>query len=85
MQHNKPIAFHSQALKGKHFHLSTCETELLALATAVRKWRPYLVGKPFVVRTSHRSLKFLLKQRIATSAQTEVVGQAVRLYVCGGV
>ena len=69
MQHNRPIAFHSQALKGKHLHLSTYETELLALATAMRKWRPYLVGKPFVVKTDHQSLKFLLEQRIATPAQ----------------
>ena len=37
MQANKPIAFHSQALKGKHLHLSTYETKLLALATAVKK------------------------------------------------
>ena len=37
MQANKPIAFHNQALKGKHLHLSTYETKLLALATAVKK------------------------------------------------
>ena len=68
MQHNQPIAFHSQALKGKHFHPSTYEIELLALATVVRKWRPYLVGKPFVVKIDHQSLKFLLEQRIAAPA-----------------
>ena len=69
MQHNKPIAFYSQALKGKHFLLSAYETELLALATAARKWGPYLVGKSFVVKTDHQSLNFLLEQRIATLAQ----------------
>ena len=37
MQANRPIFFHNQALKGKHLHLSTYETELLALATAVKK------------------------------------------------
>ena len=46
MQDHKPIAYHSQASKGKHLHLSTYETELLALAIAVKKWRPYLLGKP---------------------------------------
>ena len=56
MQHNQPIAFHSQALKGKHLHLSTYEIELLALATVVRKWRPYLVGKPFVVKIDHHKV-----------------------------
>lgn len=36
MQDRKPIAFHSQALKGNNLHLSTCE-ELLALATTIKK------------------------------------------------
>ena len=42
---------------------------MLALATAVKKWRLYLLGRPFIVRTDHQSLKFLLEQRIATPAQ----------------
>ena len=37
MQVQKPIAFHSQALKGKNLHLSTYE-ELLAIVSALRKW-----------------------------------------------
>ena len=61
MQEHKPIAYHSQTLKGKHLHFSACETELLALATAGKKWRPYLLAKPFIVRTEHQSLKFLLE------------------------
>ena len=69
MQDYRSIAFHNQALKGKNLHLSTYETELLALATAVKKWRSYLIGRPFVVRIDHQSLKFLLEQRIATSSQ----------------
>lgn len=69
MQDHKPIAFHSQALRGKNLHLSAYETKLLALATTVKKWRSYLLGIPFVVRTDHQSLKFLLEQRIATPSQ----------------
>ena len=65
MQDNKPIAFHNQALKGKYQHFSTYEIELLAFETAVKRWRPYLVGKPFIVKTDHQSLEFLLEQRIA--------------------
>ena len=48
MQDNRPIAFHSQVLKGNHLHLSTYKTELLALATIVKKWRPYLLGRPYL-------------------------------------
>ena len=61
MQEHRPIAYHSQTLKGKHLHFSAYETELLALATAGKKWRPYLLAKPFIVRTEHQSLKFLLE------------------------
>ena len=35
MQNHRPIAFHSQALKGKNLALSTYEKELLALVVAV--------------------------------------------------
>ena len=47
------MAFHSQALKAKYLHLSTYKTELMALASAVKKWRSYLLGRPFVVKTDH--------------------------------
>ena len=53
MQDHRPIAYHSQALKGKHLHFSAYETKLLALATAGKKWRPYLLAKPFIVRIDH--------------------------------
>ena len=52
MQNHRPLAFHSQALKGRSLHLSTFEKELLALGTVVQKWRPYLAGKPFVIKTN---------------------------------
>ncbi|KAJ8759120.1 hypothetical protein K2173_004127 [Erythroxylum novogranatense] len=65
----KPIAYFSEALKGTALHLSTYEKEMLAIVKAVRKWRPYLLGRPFIVRTDQRSLKFLLEQCITTPTQ----------------
>ena len=61
LQSQRPIAFHSQALKGKNFALSTYEKELLALVVVVKKWRPYLLGRPFVIKTYYQSLKYLLE------------------------
>ena len=66
MQDQKPIAFHSQVLKGRSLVLST---EFLAVVVAVQKWRHYLVGKPFVIKTDQQSLKYLLDQRVGTRAQ----------------
>jgi len=66
MQSNKPIAFLSKALKGKALHMSVYEKELFALVTVIQKWRPYLLGKPFVVRTNQQSLKFILEQKVGT-------------------
>ena len=43
---------------------------MLAIVKVIRRWRPYLLGKPFTVRTDQRSLKYLLEQRITTPAQT---------------
>lgn len=70
LQEERPIAFYSDALKGSMLGLSTYEKEMIAIVKAIRKWRPYLLGKPFIVRTDQRSLKFLMEQRITTPAQT---------------
>ena len=63
MQNQRPVAFFSQALPIIHRFKAVYERELMAIVLAVQKWRPYLLGKPFVVRTDQKSLKFLLEQR----------------------
>ena len=60
-QYNHPVAYFNEALKGSALALSTYQKEMLAVVKAIKKWRPYLLGKPFTVRTDHRSLKYLLK------------------------
>ncbi len=45
MQEGRPLAFYSQALKGKALFLSTYEKELMALVLSIKKWRPYLFGQ----------------------------------------
>ena len=68
-QQGKPIAFFSEALKETALVLSTYEKEMLAIVKAIRKWRPYLLNRPFMVKTDQKSLIFLMEQRITTPAQ----------------
>ena len=60
MQNQRPVAFFSQALPITHRFKAVYERELMVIVLAVQK---YLLGKPFVVRTDQKSLKFLLEQR----------------------
>ena len=61
MQDNRPLAYHSEVLKGRSLHLSTYEKEFLVLVKAVKKLRPYLVGKLFIIKIDHQNLEFLLE------------------------
>ena len=53
MQHGHPIAFLSKALSSQNLGLSVYEKELFALVLAVTKWKHYLVGHHFVIKTDH--------------------------------
>nr|GFA68787.1 hypothetical protein [Tanacetum cinerariifolium] len=68
-QNGHPLAYYSAPLKGTMLTWSTYKKEMLALVKSVRKWPHYLLGRPFVVKTDHMSLKYLLEQRLTTSAQ----------------
>lgn len=60
-QEGKSIASFSQGLSMNDKALSVYERELLALVTTVQKWRPYLLGRHFIIKTNHHYLKFLLE------------------------
>ncbi|CAM8880533.1 unnamed protein product [Rhodiola kirilowii] len=64
MQGKQPVANFSQTLSTQARLKGTYEKELMAIVLAVNKWRPYLLGRHFIVRTDQRSLKYLQEQRL---------------------
>ncbi|KAL5578650.1 hypothetical protein UlMin_011092 [Ulmus minor] len=64
LQGQQPVAYYSQVLGPQARLKSIYEKELMAIVFAILKWRPYLLGRRFIVRTDQQSLKFLLEQRI---------------------
>ena len=57
------IAYGSYALTKEQRRYCVTRKELLAVVRFTRQFRHYLLGKPFVVRTDHSSLRWLTKFR----------------------
>ena len=53
MKNRHPIAYESQKLRGPELLYTIYDKEMLAIMHALAKFRQYLVGAIFVVRTDH--------------------------------
>jgi hypothetical protein len=69
MQGKKPVAYFSKALGVRNLTKSAYEKELMVVVLAIQHWRPYLLGRKFIVSTNQKSLKQLLQQRVVTAEQ----------------
>jgi hypothetical protein len=56
-------------LKEHEKNYATHDLELAAVVHALRKWRHYLMGKKFELRTDHNGLKYLFDQPTLNSRQ----------------
>ena len=54
-----PVAYYSRKLLPREQKYSTVEQECLAIKLAIEAFLVYLLGKPFVVQTDHRALRWL--------------------------
>lgn len=63
LQGAHPVAFFSKTLGTRASLKPIYEKELMAIVFAMLKWRHYLLGRRFVVKTDQSSLRFLLGQR----------------------
>ena len=60
LRDNHPIAYFSKKLGPRCKVVSSYYKELYAIVKAVQKWRQYLHGREFVIRSDQKSLKELL-------------------------
>jgi hypothetical protein len=63
------ICFESRKLKEHERIYATHDLELAAIVHALKKWRHYLMGKRFELRTDHNGLKYLFDQPTLYSRQ----------------
>ena len=63
------ICYESRKLKEHERHYATHDLELEAIVNALRKWRHYLMGKRFELRTDHNGLKYLFDQPTLNSRE----------------
>jgi len=43
----------------------------MAVLMAVERWRPYLLGRHFIIRSDYFSLKYIMEQKITTLFQSK--------------
>ena len=67
----RPICYASQLFDRHQQNYSVTRKELLAMVTFVKKFRQYLLGRPFTVRTDHAALQWLRRT-------PEPIGQQAR-------
>jgi hypothetical protein len=75
MQGGHPIVFESRKLSESERLYSIYDKEMLAIMHALTKFRQYLVGSRFVVKTDHNSLKYFLDQKDLSERQHKWVSK----------
>jgi hypothetical protein len=73
MQGGHPIVFESRKLRELERLYSIYDKEMLAIMHTLTKFRQYLVGNRFVVKTDHNSLKYFLEQEDLSERQQKWV------------
>ena len=68
-QDGKVVAYESRKLKPHELNYPPHDLELAAVVHALKMWRHFLLGKPFKLRTDHKSLEYLFTQENLNARQ----------------
>ena len=71
------ISYHSAKLTDTEFRWNIVEKEAYAILKAIEKFRHYLIGKPFILKTDNRVLTYL--QSTHTSKSRKLLNWALKL------
>ena len=58
VKHNHPTAFESRKFKSREKTKSMFDKIMLVIMHALVKWKQYLLGTKFLMKTNHSSLKY---------------------------
>ena len=64
------ICYESRKLKEHEKNYATHDLELATIVHALKKWRHYLMGRRFELRTYHNGLKYLFDQPTLNARQS---------------
>lgn len=79
MQDSRPIAFVSNSLSLKNQALSIYEKEFMAVLLAIQKWKHYIQGIHFIIRTDQQSIKYLMEQKTTSVLQQRWISKLLGL------
>lgn len=72
-QANRPVAFFSRTLNQSEQNHSAVEKEAYAIVESLKKWRHFLIGKPFRLVTDQRSVAFMFNNKLNSKIKNEKI------------
>jgi hypothetical protein len=75
MQNRHPLAYESRKLRCPELLYTIYDKEMLAIMHALAKFKQYLVGARFVVKSDHNNLKYFLEQKDLNERQQKWVSK----------
>ena len=74
-QEGRPVAFFSKTLNESELKYPSVEKEAYAIVECLKKWRHFLIGKPFKLITDQRSVSYMLDPKVKGKIKNEKISR----------